>query len=291
MKNKIHSILCLSFLLLVGYNSLGQIDLDDSKVLKIGYRMGITRFNPAYVAFAKNSTIQTHEYKDYILPSNLDVWFGKNGEHAFYDANIGGLVYTIAIYTYDLAKNKEPDWINEKMRKSQKNFPNYTEDTPRGSDFDIMDMKLGFGGKGIFFGGQVGYTYFGPGYSNLGYTSDSSRVYKVAASYLSYGLGIHYNASVKNFIMQNSLTFDKLKNKKELLDGFGVKLESTIYLGKGNGFYFAPYIKWRTMQSTISVTTTTYLTGSSGQSYMNNDVVVKSSSLAFGVRAGFYLSD
>ncbi|MBA2611504.1 MAG: hypothetical protein H0U95_06010 [Bacteroidetes bacterium] len=289
MKNKISHILCLSFFLFTGFHSPGQIDLEDSRVLKIGYRMGFTRFNPAYVAYPQNSSASAKEYKDYIIPSNLDVWFGKNSEHVFYDANLGGLVYAFAIYAYDLATNKEPNWVNEKMRKSQKNFPNYTKDPPRGSDFDVLDMKLGFGGKGIFFGGQVGYTYFGPGNSNLTYDSDSSRIYNAASSYLSYGLGIHYNANVKTFVMQNSLTFDKLKNKKEFLDGIGLKLESVIYLGKDNGFYFAPYVKWRTMQSTISVST--YLPGSSGVSYVNKDVVVKSSILAFGIRAGFYLSD
>lgn len=291
MKNKIYPILCLSLFLLTGYNSLAQMDLEDNRVLKIGYRLGITRFNPAYIAFPQNSTIATKEYKDYIIPSNMDIWFGKNSEHAFYDANLGGLVYAFAIYTYDLAKNEEPTWINEKMRKSKKNFPNNTEDMPRGSDFDIFDMKLAFGGKGIFFGGQVGYTYFGPNYSNLNYDNDSNHVYKATSSYFSYGLGVHYNATVKSFVMQNSLTFDILKNKKELLSGIGLKLESTIYLGKQNGFYFAPYIKWRTMNSNVSVSSETYLPGSTSLSYVNSDVSVKSSSFALGLRAGFYLSD
>ncbi|MEO6304565.1 MAG: hypothetical protein ABIP51_15505, partial [Bacteroidia bacterium] len=100
MKNKIQYIVCLSLFLFAGYNSLGQIDLEDSRVMKIGYRMGITRFNPAYVGFPQNSPIPNKEYKDYIIPSNLDIWFGKNSEHAFYDANLGGLVYAFAIYAY-----------------------------------------------------------------------------------------------------------------------------------------------------------------------------------------------
>ncbi len=45
------------------------------------------------------------------------------------------------------------------------------------------------------------------------------------------------------------------------------------------------------MQSTINVSTAVYLPGNSGLSNVNNDVTVKSSSFALGLRAGFYLSD
>ena len=191
MKNKNLFAILFSCLVLISNSSFGQLDLDDSKVLKIGYRLGITRFNPAFYAVNSNTAIAPKGYSDYIIPSNLDIFWGKNSEHVFYDANLGGIVYLLADYTYDLATGHEAPWLYEKLRKSKKNFPALTE-SARAYDFDIMDMKMGFGGNGIFFGGQLGYTSFGPT-SGVGFDKDSIQTYKATSPYLSYGLGVHYN--------------------------------------------------------------------------------------------------
>ena len=91
--------------------------------------------------------------------------------------------------------------------------------------------------------------------------------------------------------MQNSVMFDLLKIKKNHFDGIGLKIESVVHIGKTNGLYVAPYLKWRSYSSII----TTYNNGynvSTGQSIsVATDTKVKGSSIAFGIRVGVYLSE
>lgn len=256
-------ILTLGIAFLLSSNIFSQIDLDDCKVLKIGYKVGYTGFKPAYFSLANGSETIKTQYKDHIYTTNWDVWFGKYDENIFYDANIGGLIYITGIYIYDLAKDKNPLWLNEKFRKAPDNLKQNGE-VARGTDFDIIDMKMGFGGKGIFGGFQFGYTSIGSSYiANL--DKDSSRVSSYLNPYWFFGLGAHYNVKIKDLITQNSITYDWLAKKY----GKCIKIESVISLGDDNGFYAAPYIKLRWIK----------------------DERVKGSIYAMGIRIGAYISE
>ena len=246
---KCFKILFTIILILFSIHSFCQKD----QVLRLGYRAGYTKFNPAYytTSLTDGSTVNT-KIKDRILPTNWDIWYGRYSDHVFYDANIGGMVYAFADYVGYLFKGTNPQWLNEKMK-----FKGSGGEINRGSDFDIFDFKLAFGGGGVFLGVQAGYTKFGS-YPNVGISNPpaTESTWQGLNNYGSYGFGAHLNFKVDDMFLQNSLTFDWLRNKKfNDMRGKGIKLETVILLGDDKGFYVSPYLKWRFFNNTLTAGT------------------------------------
>lgn len=251
MRINLLSTIFLGLIFFISTKSNAQAFQQD-QVLRIGYRLGIERFNGAYRSFNQNGsaggtflyTLNT-EYKDNIRLSNYEIWYGRFAKNAFYEANIDGLINAFAM----LASSGGPDfkWLFEKFRHGEKN----TNEKPSAIDYDIFNFKLAFGAHGIYLGGQLKSTrlgYFGGindnntgGLAVEGFTFSEENM-------SAYGLGIHANISTDVFTAQNHLMLNWVNGGKDagkFFHGKEIEFESTISMGKEFGFYVTPFFKKR----------------------------------------------
>lgn len=152
--------------------------------------------------------------------SNYEIWYGRFSEFAFYEAKIDGMISAIE----DMVRNKGVNyfWLFEKFKKG--------EDAGFGKltaiDYDILNFKLAFGAKGIYFGGQWKVTrlgFFNEGANTNTTTGDDLVGFGYSEdNYSSVGFGVHANVSIKNLTAQNHLMLNWVKSK----DGFFLKEKS-----------------------------------------------------------------
>ncbi|MES2838027.1 MAG: hypothetical protein V4667_10925 [Bacteroidota bacterium] len=220
------------------------------QVLRVGYRLGTENFNGAYRTYTMVNTMGQYvldeEFNDKISLSNYEIWYGRFSEHVFYEANLDGMVN--AIVNFGANKSLEYDWMFSDFKKTASNGV-----TPISAiDYDILNMKLAFGGKGIYGGFQYKLSRVGTfgEYDPLtagtlkmpiGFTFSEDNIRAV-------GLGVHANLAFGKLVMQNHLMFNWCKGSNSdilYFQGKEIDFESTICFGKGLGLYATPFFKKR----------------------------------------------
>jgi hypothetical protein len=280
MRTALRNAMITATLMLGGVSaSKAQYEMD--QVLRIGYRLGTESFSPAYSTYTFNTSTSTYtlneSFKDHMGLSNLEVWYCRYSPHAFYEADLDGVFSALMNYIRDT--RYEYEGLFSKFKNSTAN----TGYQVHGIDYDFFNMRLAFGTKGIYLGGQFKWTRLGS------YTDDDNNTGNMVANSFGHsetdvrgaGLGLHANITVKDFVTQTHLMFNWLKGEKvdagtPFFQGTEIEFESIISYGKGFGGYITPFIKKRT--------------GHGNPSSTNLYDTAFNSSFAFGIKIGIYLA-
>jgi hypothetical protein len=252
-----------------------QAQYEMDQVLRIGYRLGLETYKPAY--YLRTDSVITASFKDKAGLSNYEIWYCRYGPHAFYEMNIDGVISSMM------------NWILEPRHEFESQFGKFKKSKSNvgvqlhAIDYDLLNMKMAFGTKGIYLGGQLKWTRLGQ-YADDGSTSTGLELGMIGHSetnITSYGLGLHANVSIREFVTQTHLMYNWIKSGNKdgtnaFFYGHELEFESIISFGQGFGGYVTPFIKKRTGHNA----------GNTPAAYNNGF----ESSFSFGLKLGIYLA-
>ncbi|MFM2226174.1 MAG: hypothetical protein RJA07_2376 [Bacteroidota bacterium] len=197
------------------------------KYLQVGYRFGTAGVNITQLTDPHNLNGGLSTQKVGFNTSFWDLRYGNLSKHFYYEADLSGLFLSFV----NLVENKNVE--DKAVRNYQDpsavwktNTTTSLADQLHGSDISLLEFRMGFGGKGIYFGPQLNY------YENRFQLFESRYS-------LAYGLHGAWWLNVKNICrLKTTLMYNTYAKGKDMISynfkGKDITFDATAYFGKAD---------------------------------------------------------
>ena len=195
------------------------------KYLQIGYRLGTAGENITQLTDPHNLNGGLSTQKIGFNTSFWDLRYGRLNKHTYYEADLSGIFMSfVNVVENKYAEDKavrnyqDPSAVWKTITTSSLAGNLY------GNDISLLEFRLGFGGKGIYFGPQLNY------YENRFQLFESRYS-------LAYGLHGAWWLKVKNVCrLKTTLMFNTYAKGKDMVTynfkGNDITFDATAYFGK-----------------------------------------------------------
>jgi hypothetical protein len=200
--------------------------------LQLGYKFGTVGANIVQLSDPANANSALFQQKVRFNTSYLEVKYGKLSKYVYYEVDLSGLILSFD----NLIRNKyvEDRVVKNYVQPSSAYNNNSNFSTPVipklvGNDFQMIEGRIGFGGKGIYIGPQFAW------YENRGPLFESNKS-------LAYGLHGAYLITLKNICrIKGTLMFNTYAKGKDLITynfkGKDLGFDATAYFGKSGSSF------------------------------------------------------
>jgi len=269
---------------LVSYLTSAQPDWTGPN-LQLGYKFGSVKANLTQLTDPTNKSSALFDQKVGFNNSYLDVRYSKLSKNSYYEADLSGVILSFQ----NLITNKYTE--DRKIKNYQLPGTMYLGNTGgintpdlHGNDMPLLDFRMGFGAKGIYFGPQ--FTYY----------ETRSQLFESKQN-LSYGLHGAYWLTLKNICrIKGTLMYNTYAKGKDIITynfkGKDIGFDATAFFGKSGsslGLYASIGIIRKFGNKELPTDYYTRLTSGGSPYYLSNAIYKSSTMLSFKV--GVFLNN
>ncbi|MEY4876200.1 MAG: DnaJ central domain [Bacteroidota bacterium] len=255
--------------------------------LQLGYRWGTVGANIVQLSDLNNANSSLVNQKVRFNNSYLEVKYNRLSKHVYYEMDLSGVILSFD----NLVRNKyvEDRKVKNYVQPSaaystNSNFS--TANIPKlvGNDFQMMEGRIGFGGKGIYIGPQFAI------YESRGalFNTKNSIAYGLHGAYL---ISIDKICRIKATLMYN--TYAKGKDVISYnFKGKDITFDATGYFGKSGssvGLYAGIAIVRKFGNSELPADYNARLNQTAGYTYLEH--AVYQSGTMFNFKIGVFLNN